>query len=268
VSAVAYGTIELSVEAGVAHLTLNRPDAANAIDAAMASELRDAATRLRFDPGVRAVLLDARGKLFCGGGDLGVFHRAGDGAGALLASIAADLHVAVATFAELDAPVVAAVRGTAGGAGMSLLAGADVVVAGERAKFTMGYTGVGLTPDGGSTFYLSRVVGLRRAMDLVLTNKVLDAATAEAWGLVTRVVPDDRVDDEAAALAASLAAGPTAALGAAKRMLVSGASAALADALQRETIGISAAAATPDGREGIAAFVEKRPARFGAHPET
>jgi len=151
---------------------------------------------------------------------------------------------------------------------MSLVAGADIVVAGERAKFTMGYTGVGLTPDGGSTYYLSRVVGLRRAMDLVLTNKVLDAATAEAWGLVTRVVPDDRVDDEAAALAALLAAGPTAALGAAKRLVIDGASTALADALNREAVGISAAVATPDGREGIAAFVEKRKPSFGALSQT
>jgi 2-(1,2-epoxy-1,2-dihydrophenyl)acetyl-CoA isomerase len=128
----------------------------------------------------------------------------------------------------------------------------------------MGYTAVGLTPDGGSTFFLSRVVGLRRAMDLVLTNRVLDARTAEEWGLVTRVVPDERVDDEASALAATLAAGPTGALGAAKRLLIEGASAALAEAFNREAFGISAAASTSDGREGIAAFVEKRAPQFGA----
>ena len=164
----------------------------------------------------------------------------------------------------MDAPLVVAVRGAAGGAGMSLVAGADIVVAGERAKFTMGYTAVGLTPDGGSTFFLSRVVGLRRAMDLVLTNRVLDARTAEEWGLVTRVVPDERAEEEAAALAASLAAGPTAALGAAKRLVIDGASAALAEALHREAVGISAAAATPDGAEGIAAFVDKRAPKYGA----
>jgi 2-(1,2-epoxy-1,2-dihydrophenyl)acetyl-CoA isomerase len=170
--------------------------------------------------------------------------------------------VAMATFSEIDAPVVAAVRGAAGGAGMSMIAAADIVVAGEGAKFTMGYTAAGLAPDGGSTFFLSRVVGLRRAMDLVLTNRRLDAREAEAWGLVTRVVADDRVDEEAAALATSLAGGATAALGAAKRMLVAGAASALADALNRETTAISGAAATAQGREGIAAFVEKRPARF------
>jgi 2-(1,2-epoxy-1,2-dihydrophenyl)acetyl-CoA isomerase len=261
---VAYETILLSVEGGVAHLTLNRPDQANAVNARMAAELRDAAIALRFDPAVRVVLLDAAGKLFCGGGDLGAFRSAGDGAGTALAGIASDLHVALSTFAAMDAPVVAAVRGSAGGAGMSMVAGADIVVAGERAKFTMGYTAVALAPDGGSTFFLSRVVGLRRAMDLVLTNRTLDASTAEAWGLVTRVVPDDAVDAEAQALASALAGGSRQSLGAAKRLVLAGANASLAEALAREAEAISAAAATSDGREGIAAFVEKRPPSFGA----
>jgi 2-(1,2-epoxy-1,2-dihydrophenyl)acetyl-CoA isomerase len=259
---VAYETIHLSVDGGIAHLTLNRPDQANAINVRMAAELRDAAITVRFDPAVRVVLLDANGKLFCGGGDLQAFRSAGAGAGNALAHIAADLHVALSTFAAMDAPVVAAVRGSAGGAGMSIVAGADIVVAGERAKFTMGYTAVALAPDGGSTFFLSRVVGLRRAMDLVLTNRTLDAATASEWGLVTRVVPDDRVDEEALTLARALAAGSRQSLGAAKRLVLAGANASLAEALAREGEAISAAAATPDGREGIAAFVEKRTPSF------
>ncbi len=258
-----FETILLAVDGGIARLTLNRPDQANAIDAVMARELRDAATMLRFDPAVRVVLLDAIGKLFCGGGDLQAFRAAGTGAGALLAGVASDLHVALSTFAAMDAPVVAAVQGSAGGAGMSLVAGADIVVAGERAKFTMGYTAVALAPDGGSTFYLSRVVGLRRAMDLVLTNRTIDARTAEAWGLVTRVVPDEQVDEESLALARHLAAGSRQSLGAAKRLVLAGASAGLADALAREAAAISAAAATADGQEGIAAFVEKRSPSFG-----
>jgi len=259
VSAVGYETIELDVDGGMARLTLNRPDAANAINARMAAELRDASIALRFDPSVRAVLVTARGKLFSGGGDLRAFKDAGAAAGALLAATASDLHVALATLAEMDAPVVVGVRG----AGMSLVAAADLVVAGERAKFTMGYTAAGLAPDGGSTFFLSRVVGLRRAMDLVLTNRVLTATEAEAWGLVTRVVADDRVDEEAATLASTLAAGPTATLGVAKRLVIDGASSALGAALNRETWAISAAANSADGREGVAAFLEKRPARFG-----
>ena len=259
---MAYETILLSVDGGVAHLTLNRPEQANAIDARMAAELRDAAITIRFDPATRVVLLDANGKLFCGGGDLQAFRSAGDGAGNALANIAGDLHVALSTFAAMDAPVIAAVRGSAGGAGMSIVAGADIVVAGERAKFTMGYTAVALAPDGGSTFFLSRVVGLRRAMDLVLTNRALDAATACEWGLVTRVVADDRVDEEARTLAQALAAGSRQSLGAAKRLVLAGANASLAEAFAREAMAISAAAATADGREGVAAFVEKRPPAF------
>jgi 2-(1,2-epoxy-1,2-dihydrophenyl)acetyl-CoA isomerase len=262
VSGVGYETILVSVDEGVAHVTLNRPDQANAINTEMAAELRRAAIALRFDPAVRVVLLDATGKLFCGGGDLQAFRAAGEGAGALLAAIASDLHVALSTLAG-GPPVVAAVRGSAGGAGMSLVAGADIVVAGERAKFTMGYTAVALAPDGGSTFFLSRAVGLRRAMDLVLTNRTLDARTAEEWGLVTRVVPDEEVDDAARSLAAQLAAGSRQSLAVAKRLVLDGANGSLAEALAAEAAAISAAAGTPDGREGIAAFVEKRPPSLG-----
>ena len=257
----------LALETGadsVAVLTLNRPDEANAINGEMASELRAVA------------LSPARAIRRCGQSScsrsagcsaaavISACSRAAPSAevSAYIESLTIDLHAALARFAKMDAPVVAAVTGSAGGAGMSLVAACDLVVAGESAKFTMGYTKAGLVPDGTSSFFLSRAVGLRRACDLVLTNRVLSAADAEQWGLVNRVVPDDAVRDEALALARSLAAGPTKAFGLAKRVLYEGAASSLEDAMERESRYIATAAATSDAAEGIAAFVAKRAAQF------
>lgn len=256
---MSFETITLEVDAGLATITLNRPDRGNAIDTVGAAELRRVALQLSHDASVRAVLLRANGKLFSGGGDLAGFAAAGDGElPTIVDGMTIDLHAGIARLAKMDAPLVAAVTGSAGGAGMSLVAACDLVVAGRSAKFTMGYTKAGLVPDGTSSFFLSRVVGLRRAMDLVLTNRVLTAEEAEDWGLVSRVVDDDAVVAEATALARQLASGPTRAFGLAKRVLYEGASSALEAAMERESAAIATAAATADAREGIAAFLAKR----------
>jgi 2-(1,2-epoxy-1,2-dihydrophenyl)acetyl-CoA isomerase len=260
---VSYQSISLEVDRGLAVLTLNRPEAANAINEVMAAELRQAAVSLAHDPSVRAVLLTAAGRIFCGGGDLATF--AAKDAGVLpgfVDHLTIDLHAALSRLAKIDAPVVAAVSGPAGGAGMSLVAACDLVVAGRSAKFTMGYTKAGLVPDGTSSFYLSRVVGLRRAMDLVLTNRVLSAEEAESWGLVNRVVDDDAVENEARALAEQLASGPTRALGLAKRVVYAGVTSSLEEAMERESGAIAVAAGTRDAHEGMAAFLAKRPPTF------
>jgi 2-(1,2-epoxy-1,2-dihydrophenyl)acetyl-CoA isomerase len=257
-----YSTITLSIDGGVARLQLNRPEAANTVNAALAHDLFHAATALRWDPTVRVVLLTGAGKVFCGGGDLGEFVTKGDGLPEHVAHVTHDLHGAILAFAAMDAPLVIAVGGTAGGAGLSLVSAADLVIAGARAKFTMAYTRVGLTPDGSSSFFLARTVGLRRAMDLVLTNRVLTAEEAEQWGLVNRVVPDDELQSVADALVAQLAAGPTGAYGTAKRLLVEGATLDLATAMAHETEGIAGICRTPDAIEAVAAFVEKREPHF------
>jgi len=257
-----FETVTLDIADGLAHLTLNRPTAANALNHTMAAELRRIAVDLYHRDDVRAVLLSSTGKVFCGGGDLATFAKQGDDLPAYIDNVTIDFHAAMSRFAKMDAPLVAAVTGSAGGAGMSLVAACDLVVAGENAKFTMGYTRAGMVPDGTSSFFLSRVVGLRRAMDLVLTNRVLNAAEAESWGLVNRVVPDAEVLDAARALAQQLAAGPTRTLGMAKRVLYEGSSSGLEAAYERESLAISAAAGTADGREGIDAFLSKRAPGF------
>jgi 2-(1,2-epoxy-1,2-dihydrophenyl)acetyl-CoA isomerase len=259
-----FTTITLTVDdAGVARLSLNRPDQANAMDGTMAFELRHAAVGLVHDPRVRSVLITSNGPVFCAGGDLKAFGgQAPEQMAIYIEHLTIDLHAALARFARLDAPVVAAVTGSVGGAGMSLVAACDLVVAARTAKFTMGYTRVGLVPDGTSSFFLSRVVGLRRAAELMLTNRTLTAELACEWGLVNEVVDPDEVVARAEALAQSLAAGATAALGGAKRVLYEGASSSLEDAMERESAVIGQLARLADAREGVTSFLEKRPPAF------
>jgi 2-(1,2-epoxy-1,2-dihydrophenyl)acetyl-CoA isomerase len=253
----AFETIDLEVRDGVAHLTLNRPDAANGINLALARDLLAATLAIAADPGARVVLLDGAGKLFCGGGDLKGFAGRDD-LPAHLREILAALHSAITNLVRGDAPVVAAVQGSAAGAGMGFVGAADLVVAAESAKFVMAYTGVGLTPDGSSSWFLPRLVGLRRAIELTFTNRVLSAAEALEWGLITQVVPDAELHDTASAVAATLATGPQQALAAAKRLLHTSLEDTLETHLAREAESISAASGTAEGIEGVAAFVEKR----------
>lgn len=260
---MSYETLDLDVRDGVAHLTLNRPDAANGINLELARDLMSATLAIAADPDARVVLLTGAGKMFCGGGDVKGF-AAEDDLPTYLRETLGPLHGAITNLVRGDAPVVAAVQGSAAGAGMGLVGASDLVVAAESTKFVMAYTGIGFTPDGSSSWFLPRLVGLRRALELTFTNRVLSAAEALEWGLITQVVPDDGLHDAAAALATKLAAGPPWALTAAKRLLHTSLEETLETHLAREAEAISAASGTPDGIEGVAAFVEKRKPAFGA----
>ncbi|MGI9598618.1 MAG: enoyl-CoA hydratase/isomerase family protein, partial [Acidimicrobiales bacterium] len=159
----------------------------------------------------------------------------------------------------------AGVGGAAGGAGLSIVSAFDLVVCGESAKFTMAYTRAGVTPDGTSSYFLARHIGLRRMLDLTLTNRVLSAEEAEAWGLVNRVVPDDEVDSATVELAQQLASGPSWATGHAKTVIYNGFESPLEQAGEFEGVMIARAMGTDDGQEGISAFVEKRNPDFKGH---
>ena len=259
---MAYETIDLVVRDGVAHLTLNRPAAANSITVELARDLMEATLRCDEDRAVRAVVLAGAGRMFCGGGDLKTFAGKGADLPHYLKQVTTYLHAAVSRLTRMNAPVIAAVQGSAAGAGMSLACAADLVLAADGAKFTMAYTRAGLTPDGSSTYFLSRIVGLRRALELTLTNRVLTAAEALALGIVTRVVPEAQLLDEARAMAAAFAAGPTQAFGMSKRLLHAGWTGTLETQMELETRAIADVARGRDAREGIAAFVEKRPPKF------
>ena len=253
----AYETLDLDVRDGVAHLTLNRPDAANGINLELAQDLMGATLAIQADLAARVVLLTGAGKMFCAGGDVKGFADRDD-LPTYLRETLGPLHVAITNLVRGDAPVVAAVQGSAAGAGMGFVGASDLVVAAESAKFVMAYTGVGLTPDGSSSWFLPRLVGLRRALELTFTNRVLSADEALDWGLITHVVPDDELQDRAVALATKLAAGPPEALAAAKRLLHTSLEDTLETHLAREAEAISAASGTSEGVEGVAAFVEKR----------
>lgn len=257
-----YDTLTSSTQSGVACITLNRPEVGNAMSPVMARELSEVAVACDDDPAIRAVVITGAGRLFCAGGDLRTFADAGDAAQSVLKIMAGDLHMALSRFARMQAPVIAAVNGTAGGAGFSLVMAADLAIAAADAKFTMAYTNAGLSPDGSSTFYMPRKIGDRRTRELMLTNRVLSAEEAEAWGVVNQVVANDAVLETATGIADQLAAGPTRALGAVKTLLNDTFEHGLETQMELEARSISELSVSDDGREGIRAFLDKRKPEF------
>lgn len=254
--------VRLSVADGIARLTLNRPERMNTIDLGVARLLGDAALQLSRTPDVRVVVLSGAGKAFCGGGDLKSFADFGEDLAGHLREVTTHLHAAMTVLARLDAPIVAAVRGSAAGAGLGLVCAADLVIATASTKFAFAYSALGFTPDGGTSWNLPRLVGLRKAQELALTNKVIDATEAERIGIVTTVVGDDDLDASVEEVVTRLATAPTHALGVTKRLLRTTYDVSYEERLAVESAELSHSAGTPDGREGLAAFLEKRPPSF------
>jgi len=259
---MSYENITLERRDGVATLTLNRPNTANSIDLPLARELMDAAIVCDDDPETRAVILTGAGKMFCAGGDLRSFGDAGLGVGSKLKELTAYLHAAISRLTRMNAPVIAAVNGMAAGAGFSLAIAADMTIASDTAGFVMAYTQAGLVPDGSSTFFLPRRIGDRRTRELMLTNRRLSAAEALDWGLVNQIVAADQLLPTAEKLAATLAAGPTRSFGAVKALLNETFEHGLESQMELEARAIAAASISPDGQEGIRAFLEKRKPTF------
>ncbi|MEM9384791.1 MAG: enoyl-CoA hydratase-related protein [Pseudomonadota bacterium] len=254
-----YDTIEFDATDLVATITLHRPTAANALDATMGRELSDAAQRCASDPKIRAVILTGAGKMFCAGGDVSAFLEHEDDLGNYIRALTQDLHAAIACLVRMDPPLITAVNGTAAGAGFSLSLIGDFVFAAQDAKFTQAYTGIGVSPDGGSTFFLPRLVGPLLAKRLVLRNEVLSAEEAKSLGLVSNVLPGDALLAHARGVALELAHGPTLAFGEARRLIADSFSHSLEAHLECESLAIAGLAGnTRDAREGMAAFRDKR----------
>lgn len=254
-------TVEVESHGSVTVVTLNRPDSSNTLNLQMAMDLLAAAMTCGRNPSVRAVVLTGAGKNFCFGGDLRAMAAKGDGAAAYLRELTTYLHEAISHFVRMDAPVIAAVNGTAAGAGVGLVTMSDLAICAQNARFSLAYSAVGLTPDASTSFLLPRTVGAKRAMELFLLNRALDAEEAVSWGLVNRAVPDAQLLAEALKLGEQLAAGPTGSLGHTKR-LVATSLGALESHMVLESQTISARAATDEGQEGIAAFLGKRKPEF------
>lgn len=255
-------TLKFDIEDGIATITLSRPDAANALDLTMARELSDVAIICDEADDVRVVVIRGEGKMFCAGGDLSVMGDAGHAAPAVIKQMAGDLHMALSRLNRMDAPVIAAINGTAAGAGFSIAVATDLAIAVDSAKFTMAYTNAGLSPDGSSSYFLPRRVGDRRARELMLTNRLLSAQEALDWGILNQVVSADEFDDAVAKLAGSLATGPTRAFGRVKQLLTASFDNGLETQMELETRGISDMARSDDGQEGISAFLNKRKPDF------
>jgi 2-(1,2-epoxy-1,2-dihydrophenyl)acetyl-CoA isomerase len=246
----------------VAWLTLNRPGSANTIDVPLARAFREAIETLDADPAVRVLVLAGAGKMFCAGGDLTRFAHEAEDAASYVEGLICDLHAALKRLSTFHAPVIAAVHGAAAGAGLGLALAADLVVVEEGSRFVMAYTAAGLTPDGGSSWALTRAVGHRRALALTLLNRPVEAAEALELGLATEVVPKGRLQARVSALAETLAAGPTGAFVEARRLIRGAGHAGYSDQLDAEAFSIVTAFRTPDGQEGVRAFAERRPPAF------
>lgn len=254
--------ILLSRDGAIATITLNRPSAGNTIDMPLAAALAAALDQIVDDPAVRCVVLTGTGKLFCGGGDVGAFAAAGDNAGSFLGDLATALHASVSRLAAMAKPLVVLVNGPAAGAGMSLALLGDVVLAARSAHFTAAYGMVGLTPDGGMSWLLPRLVGLRHAQDMILTNRRVGAEEAAQIGLVTRAVDDADLLAEGQAAATRLAESSAASLAGARALLASSLRNPLDVQLDLEAQTIAAAGATAESREGVAAFLGRRKPNF------
>lgn len=255
---MAFTQLSLTAENGLARLTLNNAGKGNPIDAVLCAEVCEAAILLSEDPSVRAVLFTAEGNAFSYGGDISAFI--GD-LGSLPKNIkrwTATLHSGLARLQRMDPPIVAAVQGVCAGGMVGVIAGADIVVAAEDARFVAAFAGIGFSNDSGSSVMYARRMGIARARKFLLLNETLDAHEALAIGLVDEVVPIDRAKDRAEEIATRLAAGPTKAFGEIRRLFASVEDQPLEAQLELEAQALARCAGTEDAREAILAFTEKR----------
>jgi len=255
--------VRLAVASGIATVRLNRPDRLNALDFALAEALLEALTRVDADPSVKAVTLTGEDRAFMAGGDIAIFHKAGENAWQEATRLIALFHQIVRLIRRLKPPVIAGVRGAVAGGGLGLALACDLVIAAENASFVPAYLRIGTSPDGGTTWSITQLIGQRRALEWLLSGNTLGAADAAALGLINRVVPAGKLDDEVAALARRVAAGPALASAAAKRLVYQARTNSFDEQLEAEREGFLAAAKTKDFREGIAAFFERREPVFG-----
>lgn len=256
-----FSCIKFEIAGRIARITIDRPEAANGLNNALATELATAAARCDGDPSVKAVVLTGAGRFFCAGGDLKAMGQHQNDP-QYLKRVADDLHRAISTFSRMEAPLIVAVNGVAAGAGFSLAVMGDLVVAASSSSFTMAYTRAGLSPDGSASYFLPRLVGLRKAQELMFTNRKLSADEALDWGLINFVVPDAELQAKAEELAKTFVDGARKSNAIVKKLLLSTFGNGLEEQMEIEGRLITECVGSKDGQEGIAAFLGKRPAKF------
>lgn len=255
---MAFTRLRIAVEGGLARLTLVDAARGNPIDGVLCAEMCEAAVLLSEDPAVRCVLIEAEGATFSYGGDIAAFVDDLDALPRNIKRWTANLHSAVARLQRMDAPVVAAVQGVCAGGMAALVAGADILIAAQDARFVAAFAGIGFSSDSGSTVMYSRRMGIARTRRFLLLNETLDAAAAQAAGLVDEVAPTADLSTRAGAVAARLAAGPTRAFGEIRRLLMTVADQPLETQLELEAQALARSSATADAREALTAFAAKR----------
>ncbi len=248
----------VTIDGSVATLTLNRPAVGNAIDLPLAQALMRAAIRCDQDDSIRCVVLTGAGRLFCAGGDLSSFASAGDQVSAFLSELAGTLHIAISRLQRMEKPLLVLVNGPAAGAGLSLSLIGDIVIAARSAHFTAAYGSVGLSPDGGMSWLLPRLIGLRRAQEMIIANRRVSAEEGAAIGLITRMVEDADLSSAGAEARLTLTSAATRAVGAARNLLLDSFDGPLEAHLDRETRRIASSGATRDCREGVSAYLARR----------
>ena len=249
--------VKLSVEGGIATIALNRPHVMNAMDGVMMRQLRPVTEAVEKDAAVRAVVLRGEGAAFMAGGDVAVFHQHLAELPELIVTWGREMHAAFLALRRMGKPVLASVHGAVAGAGFSLMCAADVAIAAVDTRFTLAYANIGASPDGGSTYFLPRLVGYKKTMEMIMLPDRFDAETALLHGLVNWVVPNEKLPAETMRIAQRLAAGPTRAYAEAKR-LVNQSLDPLDAQMEEELQAFSRCARGADLKEGVTAFVEKR----------
>ncbi len=258
-------SIELRVEDGIALVTLNRPKAYNAFDLPMVQLLADKLVSVALDPGVLGVVISGEGKAFSAGGDLKWINDYGENHGAAFHELAARYHQAILEIRRMPKPVVAAINGPAAGGGFSIALACDFRIMEASATLRQAYTSNGLSIDGGGTFALPRLVGLARAMEIAAFDQPISAETALSWGLVTEVVEDGEGMKRAIQLVEDMKKRSLSSFAASKRLITDSFDTKFETQLEKERELLSWCADLPNGREGIAAFLEKRKPVFGSH---
>lgn len=251
-----------SVAEGVATITLNRPQVMNALDPEMIGRLRVACERVERDAAARAVVIRGAGPAFLAGGDVSVFHSNLPRMPQLTRQVGGELHCAILALRRAPKPVLASVHGAVAGAGVSVLAAADLAIAAADATFTLAYSKIGASPDGGATYFLPRIVGCRKALELMLLSDTFDAQTALDIGLVNQVVSGEQLGEETARLAQRLARGATRAFAETKQLVNQSYDRTLPAQLDAEVQAFARCAETLDFAEGVSAFMQKRKPNF------
>ena len=255
-------TILFEQHGAIGILTFNRPSVFNAMNDELILALRDATASLMVSDSLRALIVKGAGKAFLAGGDVGLFYQRRDVVAEEVKPMGDALHAGIINIRNLPFPVIAQIHGAVAGAGLSVALACDFAIAAEGAQFTTAYAKIGLSPDGGSTFFLPRIVGMRKATELVMLSDPINATEAYELGLVNRVVPADQLDTEVRNLAERLAQGATQAFARAKRLITQSFTTPIQQHLDDEIAFFSECARTDDFKEGVTAFVEKRKPDF------